>query len=325
MLPIDVMVVGSYVQDHCWTTERFPAPGETRIGRFATGPGGKGFNQAVAAHKQGVKTCFIGAVGRDALADTARAYAQSLGLPALWEARDDASTAASSIVVDADGQNQIVVALGANERLSPGFVRGHDKLIAGSKVLLTQFETALDAVREALAIARGAGVLTMLNAAPIHDGVTRALFADADVITPNETEFAYFMARLWGKTLPPKYWEIDDGLLHLLCRETGVPTVVLTLGDKGCFVSHDPARRRGDATAFYRLPAERVRAVDTTGAGDAFSGGLAAGLRLFHLDQPFRRAVEHANRVAALSVEQPGTAPAMPTRAEVEARFPTAS
>ena len=142
----------------------------------------------------------------------------------------------------------------------------------------------------------------------------------ADILTPNETEFAFLLRERYGQAVAPTYWELADAQLHALCRATGIPTVVITLGDKGCFVSHAEAATRGDAEPYYRLPAEPARCVDTTGAGDAYSGGLAAGLVHF-AGQPFRRAATHANRVAALSVEQPGTAPAMPTREAVRARF----
>lgn len=320
MNPVDVVVLGSYVQDHCWVTETFPGDGESRIGRFSTGPGGKGFNQAVACHRQGVRTAFLGAIGRDALGATAQAYAADNGIAAIWEERDDATTAASSILVDASGQNRIVVALGANEKLSVAFVASHRQAIHDAQVLVCQCENELAATREALATARRHGTLTVLNPAPINPRMSAELLALADIATPNETEFAFLLRHLHGRQVAPDYWELADPLLHGLCRSTGIPTVVITLGDKGCFVSHGDAPVRKDGETYYRLGAEPVRCVDSTGAGDAYTGGLAAGLVLYR-EQPFRRAVEHATRVAALAVEKPGTAPAMPTRAEVQARF----
>ncbi len=322
MLPLDVIIIGSYNQDHFWKTPQFPAVGESRIGTFATGPGGKGFNQAVAAHRQGVKTVFLGAIGDDSLGDVARKFAAKVGVGTEWEVHAGVSTGASSIVVDEKGDNLICVALGANERLSREFVRNREKLIGSAKIVVCQLENRLGATEEALMIGRESGNLTILNPAPINELVTLKLLTLADILTPNETEFAFLMKHLFGKQLPPDYWQLDDGLLHLLCRETQVPTVVITLGDKGCFVSHDPMRRRGDEQAFYRLPTEQVSVVDTTGAGDAFTGGLAAGMILYHYSEPFSRAVRHAGRVAGLSIERPGTAPAMPTRPEVDARFP---
>jgi ribokinase len=323
MTPIDVVVVGSYVQDHAWRTAQFPAAGESRIGTFSTGPGGKGFNQAVACHKQGVKTCFLGALGDDRLGEIAQAYAREIDLLCDWEVVADTSTAASSIVVNARGENLIVVALGANEALSAAFIQAHDKLLRGAKVVICQLENALDATRAALTLARASGAVSVLNPAPINEGVDAELLALADIITPNETEFAFLMRHCYGKSLEPNYWEMPNPLLHQLCRVTGIGTVVITLGDKGCFVSHAEPLKRKDGDAYYRLSAETVRAIDTTGAGDAFSGGLAAGMIHYHYNQPFRRAVVHAGRVAALSTERPGTAPAMPSRADVDARFST--
>lgn len=322
MLPLDVAVIGSYVQDHAWLTETFPKDGETRLATgFNTGPGGKGFNQAVACHRQGVKTCFIGAIGNDALGENAQRFARDDELPVQFDVRDDAPTAASSILVNARGENRIVVSLGANEKLDAAFIAKNDKLIGAAKVVLTQAETGIGATRESLAIARRNLALSVLNPAPINTAIDGALLALADIATPNETEFAFLVEHLSGERLPPRWWDAGDEQLHALCRRLEVPTVVITLGGDGCFVSHADAHARRDRDACYRLAPEKVKVLDTTGAGDAFSGGLAAGLILFHYEHPFRRAVEHANRVAAMSTEIVGTAPAMPTRAQVEARF----
>lgn len=320
MPQFDVVVVGSYVQDHCWTVPVFPATGETRIGHFATGPGGKGFNQAVACHRQGVATCFIGALGQDPLADAAKRFANEIGLPALWETCAQSSTAASSILVDGRGDNRIVVALGANEHLSPEFVLAQRSLIEDARLLVCQLENQLSATRCALEAARQAGVRTLLNPAPIHEHVSPDLLRLADVLTPNETEFAFLLQKLHGLHLPQDYWQVPDSELHQLCAKLGVPTVVLTLGAQGCFVSHQSPTAHGDRAQYYRMPAERVDALDTTGAGDAFNGGLAAAWMLFG-GQGFARMCAYANQVAALSTEKPGTAPAMPTRAETERRF----
>src|SRR5262245_18960257 len=124
MAATDVVVIGSYVQDHAWHLDRFPRVGETRRARgFATGPGGKGFNQAIACLRQGVATAFIGSIGADPLGDVAQRYAALEGLNCRWLIHHDHPTAASSIVVNAAGENQIAVALGANEHLEPEFVK----------------------------------------------------------------------------------------------------------------------------------------------------------------------------------------------------------
>jgi ribokinase len=320
----DVIVVGSYVQDHCWRVRDFPKTGESRIGTFTTGPGGKGFNQAVASQRQNARTCFLGALGKDALAETAKAYAQSVTLNARWEQWDTVPTATSSILVNAQGENRIVVALGANDYLSPEFVRNHTNLIQQTRVLVCQLENQLSATQEALHIARHSPHTTsILNPAPINDQFDRALCSLADITTPNETEFAFLMKHFFDLSLTPFYWNAPDAELHQLCRKLEVSTVVITLGDQGCFVSHADPTLRADTKPFYRIPCESVSCIDTTGAGDAFNGGLAAALTHYQ-NQAFEKAVCYANKVAALSTEKQGTAPAMPTRSEVELRFGTA-
>ena len=313
-----VTIIGSYVQDHCWTTDRFPAVGETRVGHFSTGPGGKGFNQAIACYRQGVATTFVGAIGADPLADTARRFAADEGLDCHWQTVADRPTATSSIVVDAAGRNLIVVDLAANLGLDP--VAAATRITAGTAVVLTQLETTVDVVAAVLQRARAIGALAFLNPAPLHPDLTPEVLALADLVTPNETEFALLLGKLGVPDDVSRPWEIDDLNLHALCRTTGVPTVVITLGERGCFVSHG-RDHRGDAMAYYRLAPESVRAIDTTGAGDAFSGALAAALAFAEPGAAFRDAVVHANRVAAMSTEQTGTAPAMPTRAQVAARY----
>lgn len=312
-----VTVVGSYVQDHCWTTDRFPVVGETRVGRFATGPGGKGFNQAISSHRQGVTTQFIGAIGADPLGQTARRFAEDEGLSCRWEEIASVPTATSSIVVDGAGRNLIVVDLAANLALGSAVA---DVIAAGTQVVLTQLETHLDAVASTLARGRELGALTMLNPAPMNAQIGPELLALVDLLTPNETEFALLLERLGVPDALGEVWELSDLDLHALCRCTGVPTVVITLGEHGCFVSHG-RQHRGDEQAYYRVDAESVRAIDTSGAGDAFSGALAAALAYAGPATPFRDAVVYANRVAAMSTENPGTAPAMPTRAQVQQRF----
>ena len=316
-----VLIVGSYVQDQAWFVERFPRPGETmRANRYNTGPGGKGFNQAIASARQGVATAFVGAIGRDTFGGFAQEFARDENLPCRWQVRDDQPTAASSITVNAAAENQIALILGANEYLDADFVRAQDDLFAGAKVLLLQLENNLDALAAALDLGRRHGLVCVLNPAPVHAQLDSAMLHAADIITPNETEFSLLLERFAATEADPATLaQREDAELHALARKLGVATVVITLGSRGCFVSHGKDQR-GDAVAYYRLAAEKVKAIDTTGAGDAFSGSLVAAMVLFH-NAPFRNAVTHANRVAAMSTEIVGTAPAMPRFDAVVERF----
>ena len=316
-----VLIVGSYVQDHAWLVDRFSRVGETRRAHgFNTGPGGKGFNQAIACLRQGVPTAFVGAIGNDHLGMTAQEFAQAEGLPCRWQIRDDQPTAASSIVVDASGANQIAVSFAANEHLDAAFVRAQGDLFSGARVLLLQLENNLDAIAAALDLGERHGVLRVLNPAPVQQDLSAQLLQRADIITPNETEFSLLLERCTDASIDPATLaDCSDAELHAFARQLGVATIVITLGAHGCFVSHGNDRR-GDADTFYRLDAEKVKAVDTTGAGDAFSGALVAALVRF-AGQPFRNSVIHANRAAAMSTEIVGTAPAMPTFEAVAQRF----
>lgn len=319
----DVVIVGSYVHDHVWLTERFPETGET-LGAtgFAMGPGGKGFNQAVACRRQGAAVAFVGAVGNDQLGQSAREFAAAEGFDGRWLVHDGYPTAAASIAVDSTGANRILVNFAANLHLDTAFVEAQSALFTGARVVLTQLENNLDAVRTALDLGARHGLLRMLNPAPVHRDTDAALLARCDLITPNEHEFAQLLERVVGERVRAnEVAPLDDAALHRLCRRLDVPTVVITLGAAGCFVSHG-ADRRGDDTAHYRIPAERVRAIDTVGAGDAFNGSLAAALACTG-SRSFRDAIVQANRVAAMSTEKLGASIAMPTAAEVAARFGT--
>jgi ribokinase len=186
-------------------------------------------------------------------------------------------------------------------------------------VVVTQHEVNMAATRHALEIARASGTLTVHNPAPPLADEDGSLLHRIDVLTPNESEFAHLLSRAAGREVETSaLGAMGDAALHTLCRELRVPTVVLTLGSRGAFVSHDADDFRGDDVAYYRVDAELVVPVDTTGAGDAFTGALAAGLAAGRV---FREAVRFANRVAGMSTETHGAASAIPLRAAVESRF----
>lgn len=318
---IEVVVVGSFNVDHVWRCEALPAPGATLAGEYASGPGGKGFNQAVAAARAGARTAFVCALGDDAGGRLARELADADGLD-LRAVAGEAPTGTAGIYVDLAGRNSIVIGAGANAELSPAHVATQADVLRTARVVLAQLESPIDAIAAALAAGREHGATTLLNPAPANAATTLALLALADVLTPNETEFSALVARHVGERIDPgEVAELDQARLHALCRELApAATVVVTLGAIGCFVSHPEAASRGDASACYRIGAESVRATDTTGAGDAFNGALAASLAL-DAGLPFAAHVTFASRYAALSTERAGAAAAMPLRAEVLARF----
>lgn len=316
-----VVVVGSYNQDHVWSTDVLPVPGATRLGRYGGGPGGKGFNQAVAAARAGAPTSFLTALGDDAAAREARALSEAEGIRLLAEIHADLPSGTAGIFVDTEGRNVIVVAPGANAALSAGFVTVQGASLQAAAVLLAQVEVAPAAVAAALRIANIAGVVTVLNPAPANADISASLLAQADILTPNETEFAALLQRHAGREVDPdELATMAPADLQDLCRHlVRDASMVITLGAAGVFVSHPTDNLRGDAVSHYRLDAEAAEAIDTTGAGDAFSGALAAALAM-HPARPFGDAVRYANRYAALSTERAGAALAMPWSSELAAR-----
>ncbi|SDD90106.1 ribokinase [Aquimonas voraii] len=320
-MPARVVVVGSYNQDMVWRTPRFPVPGETRLGAFDTGPGGKGFNQAIACARQGVATHFIGALGDDALARGMRELALAEGLALHCETHAELATGTAAILVEDSGQNLIVVGPGANAALSVAHITAQAAVIRAARVLVTQHEVNYEASLAAQKIARAAGVLCLHNPAPPVDARDLDLVDGADLITPNETEFVQLL-KLRGIEAPAAeaLAACGDEALHALCRALPAGTVVVTLGGHGAFVSHAAEALHGDAHPYYRSAPERVQPVDTTGAGDAFSGALAAALASAP-EAPFAKAVHAAGQVAALSTERRGAALAIPRQNEVVERF----
>lgn len=317
-----VVVVGSFNVDHVWRSEILPPPGATHSGDYASGPGGKGFNQATACARSGAATAFVCALGDDLGGHHARSLATADGID-LRDQPASVPTGSAGIFVDAQGRNSIVVGPGANAVLSAAFVEGHAAAIAGATATLVQLESPLEAIAAALRLARESGRIAILNPAPANVAVPRELLALADILTPNETECAALFARHLGERIDGEaIASLDSPRLHALCRDL-LPggTVVVTLGAAGCFVSHADGSLRGDDSAWYRLPAEPATAVDTTGAGDAFNGALAAALAL-RPGAAFALHLREAHRYAALSTERPGAAASMPTREQLAVRFP---
>lgn len=306
-----VVVVGSFVQDLSWKCAAFPQAGETIVGTFVTGPGGKGSNQAVACGRAGVQTLYIGAVGKDAFAREAAAFYRTEGISAKFIEKPKHATGTAAILVNAAGQNEIIVALGANAELRKADIP--TEVLQRARVAVCQFESNLGTTAYVLKTARNAGVTTVLNPAPMRPDFDRALLRHVDILIPNETEFAALVNSSpdlgTSDFTAEKLHALSHEALHGLIQQLGLPTVIVTLGSKGCFLSR--------ADGFRFIPAHTgITVVDTTGAGDAFVGGFAAGLVKF--SGKIEAAAEFANAVAALSVTKFGTAPSMPRKAAIE-------
>ena len=294
-----IVVVGSSNTDLIVRADRLPLPGETVLGGdLATAAGGKGANQAVAAARLGAQVTLVARVGQDMFGQQALAAFEREGLDLRYlTTGDDAPSGVALIMVGPGGQNIIAVAPGANRNLSPADVAAARPAIAGARVMVLQLEIPIHTVMAAVLAAREAGLIVMLNPAPA-EALPSALYEAVDVLTPNEHE----AAQLTG--LSPE--QPEAAAAALLARGVGV--VIVTLGEAGVLLA-----RRGQSPR--RVPGFRVQAVDSTAAGDAFNGGLAAALaRGDDLDL----AVRYAQAVAAISVTRPGAQPSLPSAEEVE-------
>jgi ribokinase len=298
-----VAILGVFVADLAFRAGRLPAMGETIFGSgFKMGPGGKGSNQAVAAARVGAKVTFVTKIGRDAFGDIALATWQGEGIAAqVVRAESEATGAAFIYVNDRTGENAIIVYPGAGGALTSADVDAAAAAIRGARVFVTQLEQPTATARHALTMAKAAGVATVFNpapAAPVED----AVYPLCDYVVPNETE----AAALTGLRLDSldDARRAGDGLLA-----KGAGTALITLGEKGALF-HTPERS-------VLVPAVKAGpVVETTGAGDAFVGGFAAALA--RGGDPLA-ATGFGCAVAGISVTRAGTAPSMPTLAEVEA------
>lgn len=300
------VVVGSANMDLVATTERVPAAGETVTGiDFRTFPGGKGANQAVGVAKLGGRCFLIGKVGQDAFGDSLLASISGAGVEVDRVGRvKDASTGIAVILVESGGENRIVVVRGANERVLPSDVDAAADMISSAAALLVQLEVPLSAVSRAVQIAHEAGVKVILDPGPAPaEPLPDSLLEMVDVITPNQLEASV----LTGLTRVESQSDAERAGRRLL--EKGVGTAVVKLGADGAVV----VSRTREPVA---IPGHRVKAVDTTAAGDTFAAALTVGI-MEGLDDV--EACVFANAAAAISVQRPGAQASIPTRSEVDA------
>jgi ribokinase len=294
-------VIGSANVDYTMALPRLPRAGETVLdGQLLVNLGGKGANQAVAARRLGAEVRLLGCVGADAAGQQIRGQlgALGIGLTGLCEC-PAAATGTALILVDADGRNQIGVASGANHRLAVEMLEPHEGSIAWADVVVCQLETPLPAVEWALGRARARGVTTILNPAPAQPLPDR-LLAAVDYLTPNAGE-----ASALGSLAVDDLESARAAAARLL--ERGVGAVIVTLGERGALAF--------DGMRAMHVPAFPVAAVDTTAAGDAFTGALAVELARSTLEEAIRLAAA----AAALTCTRHGAQDALPDRAEVEA------
>jgi ribokinase len=295
-----VVVIGSANMDLTVRLERLPQLGETVSGgECYTSFGGKGANQAVAAHKADAEVKFLAKVGCDQNGDAIIEHLEALGLTSEGILRDESRhSGVALIMVDRMGNNAIAVAPGSNWNLTQDDIRRAEPHISWGQVLLAQLEIPLPTVEEALRLGKAHGLVTILNPAPARPLPVEVLSL-ADILTPNEME----AGTLTGITVDNVDEAVRAGEKLL---ESGAKQVIVTLGKEGsCWI------RKDGAQTFASFPAE---AVDSTAAGDAFNGALACAVAEGH---PIQEAIRLGNAAGAIAVTRKGAQDSLPTREEI--------
>lgn len=299
-----IVVVGSLNMDVVCRVARAPEAGETVLGDYASFvAGGKGANQAVAAARLGGHVQMVGRVGSDSFGERLREGLRSEHIDVTQVGTDTVTSGVAFILVEADGQNRITVAPGANARLTPAHVAATASRWPRAGLLLLQLETPLDTVATAIDQAHQSGLKVILNPAPAQP-LPPAWWNRIDVLVPNETEAALL-------TGMPLNGEAGARIAARELRHRGVRCVLVTLGERGVLLVDDAGERM--------IAAPRVDVVDTTAAGDTFTGALAVALgEGLNLDDAARFAV----RAAALSVTRKGAQTSIPYRTELAVSSP---
>lgn len=299
-----IVIIGSSNTDMVIKTSHLPEPGETVIGgEFFMNAGGKGANQAVAASRLGGRVSFIAKLGDDIFGRQALSLfkKEKLDISAVLTDRKKASGIAL-ITVDNKAENCIVVASGANASLLPKDLKKFSNKITAASIVLMQLETPLETIVYASGLAAGKKIITILNPAPACQ-IPGELFKHISIITPNEKEAAVLTGLPVHNVATAKQAAIA---LH----KKGVSTVIITLGAKGALIYN--------GNKFFMVAAPRVKAIDTTAAGDVFNGALAVALSE---DKSILQAVEFACNAAAIAVTRLGAQSSAPFRREIKSDF----
>lgn len=300
MMNKTIAVIGSMNMDLVVKTDEIPAVGETLIGNeLLQIPGGKGANQGVAIAKLGNRVLFLGMVGKDSFGDGLLTSMYSAGVDIKHIEKVDESTGIAVINVDKSGNNNIVVIPGANGKVDKDYLERHLDAFKESDIAVFQLEIPLNTVKEGLRIAKEHGNTTILNPAPAYE-LDDETIKNIDILIPNEHE----MERLTGLKL-----EDEESMLKAseILFDKGIKKLVITLGSRGALYV-DPTRHE-------MFPAYKVKAVDTTAAGDSFVGGFISS---YIETGDITKSIEMGQKTAALSVQKVGAQSSLPTRAEVE-------
>ena len=279
--------------------ERPPKGGETLFGKeFFRVPGGKGANQAVAIGKLGTQVTMLGKIGNDSFGKDLVASMKNSGVNTEYIENSASSTGIAKIIVEANGQNRILVVSGANMDVDRAYIDRHIDVINNSDILVTQLEIPIDTVEYVLKKAKEAGKITILNPAPAAQ-LNDEIIKNSDIIIPNESELG-IITGMPANTLN----EIEAAAQKLL--NMGVKELIVTLGSQGSL----HLNKKGSTLH----SAYKVNAVDTTAAGDSFIGGLVKNIQDDNLDE----AIEFATKVSAITVTRKGAQISIPTIEEVE-------